>query len=143
MRIEAGLTDPTLLERLGRRIERHRLEANLTQAELAERAGIGKRTLERLEAGNGAALVTLVRVLRALQLLDGLDQLVPELPPSPIQQLKLRGKQRQRVSHRRRRAVAAPEGPIDESASASSGKRPAKRANRPWKWGTPPVNRSS
>lgn len=35
----------------------------LTQAELAERAGISKRTLEPVESGRGAELVTVVRIL--------------------------------------------------------------------------------
>lgn len=33
----------------------------------------------------------------------GFERLLPDLPPSPIAQLKLRGKQRQRVSHPRGR----------------------------------------
>ncbi len=103
MPFTADLTDAGILRTLGERLERHRIDAGLTQAELAEQAGIGKRTLERVEAGLGAELGTLIRVLRALKLLEGLDRLVPELPPSPIAQLELRGKQRRRVSHSRRR----------------------------------------
>lgn len=103
MRITSDLTDAGVLRALGERIERYRIEADLTQAELAEQAGIGKRTLERIEAGGGAELVTLIRILRALKALDGFERLIPQLPPSPIEQLKLRGKHRRRVSHPRRR----------------------------------------
>ncbi len=104
MKITSELTDAAVLQALGERIARHRIEAGLTQADLAERAGLGKRTLERIEAGAGAELVTLIRVLRALQQLEGLERLLPELPPSPIAQLKLRGKTRRRASHPRRQA---------------------------------------
>lgn len=130
MRIESKLTDAAIAHVLGERIERYRIEAGLTQAELADRAGLGKRTLERIEAGRGAELVTLIRVLRALDALEGFDRILPELPPSPIEQLKLRGKQRRRVSHPRGRRSEAPEhrGEVRESAPA-----------KPWTWGVPPT----
>jgi transcriptional regulator with XRE-family HTH domain len=45
----------------------------LTQAQLADRAGISRDTLTRLERGTGGiGLETLLRVLRALGLLDAL-----------------------------------------------------------------------
>lgn len=126
MRISSELTDAAIAQILGERIAHHRIEAGLTQAELAERAGIGKRTLERIEAGRGAELLTLIRILRSLQAMEGLDRLLPELPASPIEQLKLRGKQRQRVSHARRGAPRGRSHPVAEGAPA-----------RPWRWGEP------
>ncbi|HEV2441257.1 MAG TPA: helix-turn-helix domain-containing protein [Steroidobacteraceae bacterium] len=125
MQISRGLTDAAVLQALGERIARHRIQAGLTQTELAERAGIGKRTVERVEAGHGAELVTLLRVLRVLGLVDGLQQLIPELPPSPIAQLRLRGKVRQRVAHARVRRTAL------------AGKAPpgVKESDKPWTWG--------
>lgn len=127
MIITSDLGDAAIAQVLGERIERYRIEAGLTQAELAERAGIGKRTLERVEAGHGAELVTLIRILRTLNAVDGFDRLLPELPPSPMEQLKLRGKQRQRVAHSRGRSkVRAHPEPARESAPA-----------KPWTWGVP------
>ena len=73
---------PTRLVELGRRIVRHRLNRDLTQAELAEAAGISRRTLARLEGGEPTQLENFLRVLAALGLAQGLDQLVPELPES-------------------------------------------------------------
>lgn len=129
MLISSGLTDTAIAHILGERIERYRIEAGLTQAELAERAGLGKRTLERIEAGHGAELVSLIRVLRALEALEGFDTLLPELPPSPIEQLKLRGRQRRRVSHPRGRSRTPDHrDQVTESAPA-----------RPWTWGVPPT----
>ena len=45
----------------------------LTQAQLADRAGIGRATLARFEQGDGGiSLESLLRVLRALGILDNL-----------------------------------------------------------------------
>jgi transcriptional regulator with XRE-family HTH domain len=64
------MSDEALLQELGQRIARLRLERNLTQAQLAEQAGISKRTLEHLEAGAAATKLSLfLRVLRQLDLL--------------------------------------------------------------------------
>ena len=97
MRITPDLTDAAVLQCLGARLERRRIDANLTQAALATRAGVSKRTLERIEAGQGCELVSLVRLLRVLNLVAGLEGLIPDLPPSPIEQLERRGRERRRV----------------------------------------------
>ena len=72
--------DDAALAELGRRIERHRLQAGWTQADLAREAGLGKATIERLEAGNAVRTNSLIRVLRALRLLENLDALIPDPP---------------------------------------------------------------
>jgi transcriptional regulator with XRE-family HTH domain len=91
-------SDSTVLQELGDRLLRHRLDRNLTQADLAVAAGVSKRTVERLEAGESTQLSNFIRILRALNLLDALDTAMPTPPPSPIDQLKLQGKQRRRAS---------------------------------------------
>jgi len=96
----ARMTDSAVLAELGERVARHRLERNLTQAELAKEAGISKRTLIRLEAGESTQLTNLVRVLRSLGLLENLDALVPPPVPSPIEQLRTKGRERKRASPR-------------------------------------------
>ena len=84
MDIEAIGSDRAVLEELGRRLREARLERNLSQAEVADDAGIGRVTLQRMEAGESPSLINFIRVLRALDLLEGLDRLVPEPGPSPI-----------------------------------------------------------
>jgi transcriptional regulator with XRE-family HTH domain len=44
----------------------------LTMAEVADRAGVGISTVQRLESGEGASLQNLLRVARALGLLEEL-----------------------------------------------------------------------
>ena len=49
-------SDGAVLNLLGERLGRHRLDHNLTQADLAAAAGVSKRTVERLEAGGSTQL---------------------------------------------------------------------------------------
>src|SRR6202050_7681 len=102
MRITSELTDVAVLHEIGDRRGRRRIDAGLTQAQLAEEAGISKRTVERIEAGHSTDFVMLLRVLRVLKLLEALDQLIPDLPQSPLMLLKGRGRTRKRVGHSRR-----------------------------------------
>lgn len=91
-------SDRAVLSRLGERLNRNRLDHNLTQADLAAAAGVSKRTVERLEAGDSTQLSNFIRILRALDLLEGLATAIPEPPPSPLDQLRLQGRQRRRAS---------------------------------------------
>jgi putative transcriptional regulator len=91
-------SDSAILEELGSRIARCRLNQNLTQEAFAELAGVSRPTVARLESGHSTTLSNLIRVLRALNLVKNLDMLVPEPPISPIQQLKTKKQQRVRAS---------------------------------------------
>jgi len=103
MPIQRLMSDEALLHELGHRIARLRLERNVSQAQLAEQAGISKRTLERLEAGAAATQLSLfLRVLRQLDLLERLELLLPEPQPSPLALLEQQQQAtRQRASRRR------------------------------------------
>jgi transcriptional regulator with XRE-family HTH domain len=109
MSIHRLMSDEALLQELGHRVARLRLERNLTQAQLAEQAGISKRTLERLEAGAAATQLSLfLRVLRQLDLLERLELLLPEQKPSPIALLQQKEGGRKRASRRTPLKPAAP-----------------------------------
>lgn len=114
-------TDEGVLNELGRRVARHRLARNLSQADLAREAGVSRRTIVRMEAGEPSTLINLIRILRALGLLENFETLVPEPGPSPLQQLKLQGRQRRR---------------------ASSSAAPPDEPDRPWNWGDDPEDDS-
>ena len=115
MKITKQATDEAVLSELGGRLAQVRLERNLTQAQLAEQAGVSKRTVERLESGSVATQLSgFIRVCRVLDLVERFDLLVPAPVPSPIEQLKLRGRKRQRASAR----------------------RPAKVSSKKWRWGS-------
>jgi transcriptional regulator with XRE-family HTH domain len=97
-----SMADTTVFEALGRRLIRRRLDLQLTQAKLAEHAGVSKRTVERMESGAAAQTLSLVRVLRVLDLQQGFDQLIPETGPRPMDLLKLKGKERKHASSGKR-----------------------------------------
>jgi len=87
------------LAQLGSKLAALRVARNLTQAELAEQAGVSKRTVERLEAGATATqLSTFLRVCGVLGLEGRLAQLVPEPVDSPVAQLRQQRRTRQRAS---------------------------------------------
>lgn len=94
-------SDRAILAELGGRLREARLGQNLSQTEVAEEAGIGRITLQRMEAGESPSLINFIRVLRALDLLDGLDRLLPGPTPSPIDELERRGRRRQRAGSAR------------------------------------------
>jgi transcriptional regulator with XRE-family HTH domain len=99
MKITKQTADDAVLTELGTRLARIRLARNLAQGQLAEQAGVSKRTVERLEAGAVATQLSgFIRVCRVLGILERLETFVPEPVPSPIELLKLRGRRRQRAT---------------------------------------------
>ena len=116
MKVSPSLTNQAILQELGERLAGARLARNLTQAALAEQAGVAKRTVERLESGEAATQLSgFVRVCRALGLLERLDALIPEQTVSPMTLLKMQGRKRQRAS----------------------GRKAARGEAKKWQWGEP------
>lgn len=63
------------MTRLGSAVRALRISHDLTQAELADRANVTRKTLSGLESGSGSSVETLLRVLNALDTTDWIDQL--------------------------------------------------------------------
>lgn len=89
--------DVSLEETIGYRIKRHRLDLNISQVELSEKAGVARRTITSVENGKGCTLSTMIRLLRAMDKLDLLSPLFeePEMTPRQLK-LKQRGKEQRR-----------------------------------------------
>ena len=116
MKIDPKMTDVALLQLLGERLAALRLARNLTQKQLAEQAGLGLRTVQRLELGAAATQLSgFIRVCRVLGLVEQLDTFIPEPPVSPMAQLQQQGRKRRRAS----------------------GTKAATRAPKIWSWGEP------
>lgn len=138
METEENIPDTPILTDLGQKLMRARLDKNLTQAQLAEQAGISKRTLERLEAGGSSQLVAFIRVCRALGFLERLTTVIPETPPSPMAQLKLHGRQRKRASGKRAKQPppARMQRPVQYETKDSDDSAFLVAEDPPqWKWG--------
>ena len=103
MKIDDNPSDAAVLEELGQRIARYRLNRNMTQGALATESGVSTPTVQRLENGQSTQASNLIRILRTLKLLENLDALVPEPAISPLQQVRMQGKTRQRASSPRKR----------------------------------------
>ena len=86
-----------IAEAIGERLKQARLNTNMTQVEVAERAGVSRKTVLNAEKGK-VQLEPLVAILMALDLTHQLDRFLPKPELSPLQLAKLQGKQRQRAS---------------------------------------------
>lgn len=99
MKIDSKMTDEALLRLVGERLSGLRLARNLTQQQLAEQAGLGLRTVQRLELGATATQLSgFIRVCRVLGLVVNLETFIPEPAVSPMAQLKHGGRKRQRAT---------------------------------------------
>jgi len=114
------LTDGAVLRELGRRLEAHRLERNLTQVELGDRAGVGRSTVQKLERGGTVQAISLVKILRALELLGEFDAAIPERIELPVMELERIRRPRQRARQRARKPGGRG------------------RPQEPWTWGDEP-----
>ena len=68
----------------GAQVKGLRLEQDIDQATLAERATVSVSALKALESGRGSSLRTVVRVVRALDRVDWLDTLHDQPTISPL-----------------------------------------------------------
>ncbi len=97
-------TDEAVLAFFGKRMAAFRIRNNWTQADLAQKAGVGKGTVERIERGESVQVLNLVKVLRACGTLDVFLNIFPDDSPSPMQLLymgKMKTRRRARTSRKR------------------------------------------
>jgi transcriptional regulator with XRE-family HTH domain len=95
------LSDPAILQKMGRRIRDYRMRMEMTQSELAEKSGVSMGTIVRVEQGNPISTLLLISILRTMGILENLEVLLPELSISPLQMRKLQGKKVQRIRHKK------------------------------------------
>ena len=93
-----GMSDPAILKELGQRLKTFRLQKNITQEELAAKAGLNRVTIGEIEKGRPTSLLSFIQVLRGLDKLDLLNTITTGPAVSPIQMAKLQKKTRKRAS---------------------------------------------
>ena len=97
------MSSSAICKQMGHRLKQARLNANRTQKEVSDRAGISITAVQSAERGE-ALLETFVSVLMALDRVEQINNFLPEQEISPLQMMKLQGKKRQRASAPRERA---------------------------------------
>ena len=88
--------NPTISETVERdickKLERIRLLKNISQAKLAEAAGVSRRTISRMENGGGISLDTFIRIMQVLNLTDHLTAMLPNSDIRPVERVGRKGK---------------------------------------------------
>lgn len=98
MRIYGTENATTLMKEVGNRLRGLRVRSALTQKELAERSGVPKAMITRIENGQPIRLDSLFELMRALGCLGNLQVLLPEEEPTAKEMLQGRAP-RIRVRH--------------------------------------------
>ncbi len=93
-----SLSDSAIIKSLGAFIKHHRLEQNITQSDLADKASINRSTLSEFERGTRVNMITFIQLLRALDLLHTLEAFTVHKQVSPLELAKKSEDQRQRAS---------------------------------------------
>lgn len=68
---------------LGRKIKLYRISMEMSQQELADKTGISKRSISRIEQGESVQISSLFTILIALNLGDNIEMLVPDQSKRP------------------------------------------------------------
>ncbi len=97
-----ALADPAVVKTICQSLRQMRLNRNMSQAELAERSGLNRVTISRMEAGRAATLLTIVQVLRALDKLSVFNSFAEEPEISPMQLLREQERRRKKASPRKK-----------------------------------------
>ena len=80
-----SLSNTEIIQSLGVQYKSYRLNANLTQKEVAEKAGVSLITLRAFETGKATNITmgNLLALLRAINNLECITEILPEIPISP------------------------------------------------------------
>ncbi len=97
----SSMTDKALIELIGKFVQWHRLNQNLSQSDVASSAGVSRSTLSLLERGEKVRIDSLIQILRVLDLLYVLEAFQIKEELSPLEYAKLRRKQRKQASPKR------------------------------------------
>lgn len=85
------------ISELGNRIKLYRISKEMSQQDIADKMGISKRSVARLEQGNSVQIETLFKILFALDIGDNIEMLVPDQTKRPSYYLKKQDNTSKRV----------------------------------------------
>lgn len=90
-----------LLSSLGDQLRQERVRQRLEQRDVAQRAGVARTAVSRVENGQGGTLGTFVAIVRALGKEDWIASLAPQVSVSPMDLITRRRTAPQRVRNPR------------------------------------------
>ena len=93
-----SMSDSAIVNEICNDIKQMRLSQNISQQELANRSGLNRVTISRMESGRAVSLLTLVQTLRALDKLDILNAFNQESGISPLKLFDIQEKHRRKAS---------------------------------------------
>jgi transcriptional regulator with XRE-family HTH domain len=96
-----SMTDKGVLEEIGSRLRQQRLAMNMSQIELAQKAGVGRIVVQKLENGKNCTTKGLIRIMRVLGEIEKLNLIYTEQGPSPMDLVNMKGHERERASGKR------------------------------------------
>ena len=97
------MSDDRIIQTIGNFVRHQRLEQNVSQKELAHKAGINRTTLSDLELGKRCQLITLIQVLRILKGLSVFETFEIQQQISPLLLAEIELNKRQKSSGQRKR----------------------------------------
>lgn len=103
-----AMSDPAILEVLGKFIQQTRLQQNKTQQQVAAAAGLNRSTIVQVENGGGGTLLSFIQILRSLEQLQLFQNFEVRQQISPLQLAKIDQNKRQRARTKKATSIEKP-----------------------------------
>lgn len=97
------MTDKELAEKLGKYIKKRRIMMKLTQQELANKAGISRSQLVKIEKDGKTSTLTLIAIARAFSVLDPFLQTFETSQLTPKEEFELEEKRQKMIDKKPKR----------------------------------------
>lgn len=107
--ITYSMSDDAILSVIGEQFKQMRLNARMSQADLAKVSGLSRNTISAMETGRNVSLANTIILLRYLKKLDVLDAFRTAAPISPRAIVKNQGKMPKRIRSSKKEKTTEPE----------------------------------
>lgn len=96
-----GMSNSDIISKLGMRFKEYRLLLQLTQQEVAQKAGVSIFLISQFESGksHNITMGSFLLLLRSIGFLEEIQKILPEIPPTPEEIERLNKNKRERVKH--------------------------------------------
>lgn len=98
--IDYFMTNEALLQYVGRQMRQMRINAQMSQQQLAERSGLSRATIVQVESGRGMKMESVVAMLRAMNKLELLNNFETQALINPLLIAQQEGKTPKRIRPR-------------------------------------------